>query len=320
MANGPGDRLRRYDARQGNPAWGKDYQPAIRATPQEAPRISRPTVIWSARLGRGVHLMSQPETKAAYLALFHPAVFDLHEQRVLSPAPACHPLQGSPEATGLRFPPLAGTIAIAEKLGAVKRHPKLFHDFGNGEFAWVPLPYIGDLLLFLRDEDGPYCVNWNIKLTEADFLRVGPRPLGKIRRPGVDPNADLRHQIEEGHYQAGSIRTVRLAGSQLDEGLIANLRDLFGWHGREQLASEPQRQQVLEVLRAGISGERPAYELVREAALITKLADYDVMVVFYQAVWRRDLRIDLFSPLLMTKRLVAESEDPLHRYASLFGR
>lgn len=320
MGKADEDRLKRYKTRQGTPAWGKNYQPAIRATPQEAPRISRPTVMWSALLGREVHLLSQPEVKAAFLALFHPALFDLHEQRVLPTAPACHPLQGSPAGIGLRFLKLSGTIAIAQSLGALKRHPKVFHHFGNGEFGWVPLPYVGDLLLFLRDAKGPYCVNWNIKLTEKDYLRPGPRPLGRVQRRRPDRNAELRHLIEEALYREVEIRTVRVTGTQLDEGLIANLRDLFGWHGREQTASETQRLAVLEVMCAAIDDDRPAYLVVREAAHATKLTDYDVMVVLYQAIWRRELRIDLFSPLLMTKRLVAEREDPLQRYAAWFGR
>ncbi len=319
MGNGAEERLRRYTLRQGNPAWGQDYQPAIRATPREGPRISRPTSIWSARLGREVHLLSQSETKAAYLALFHPALFDLNEQRVLSTIPVCHRLQGSPAGIWLRVPKRPGTIASAEALGVIKRHPKLFHNFGGGEFGWVPLPYIGDLLLFLRDQKGPYCVNWNVKLTEADFFRPGPRPLGKVRRD-FEATAELRHLIEEAHYREGNIRTVRVTGSEIDGSLIANLRDLFGWHGREQTASEPQRQAAIEMLRAGIGGDRPAYMLVREAAQATKLADYDIMVVLYQAVLRRELRVDLFSPLLMTKQLVAEHEDPLNRYADWFAR
>lgn len=320
MGNKPEERLKRYRARQGVPAWGRDYQPAIRATPQEAPRISRPTAMWSAKLDREVHLLSQPEVKAAYLALFHPALFDLHEQRVLSPVPTSHPLQGSPAGMGLRFPQLVGTIAIAEDLGAIKRHPKVFIDFGNGESSWVPLPYIGDLLLFLRDEEGPYCINWNIKLKEMDFHRSGPRPLGKVRRRDPDPNAELRHSIEEKHYESGHIRTVRVTSPQLDESLIANLRDLFGWHGRKHQASETQQQDAMEMLRAGIGADLPAYELVRSVAMATQLSEYDTMVMLYQGVWRRELRVDLFSPFLMTKRLVAEQEDPLLRYAAWFRR
>jgi hypothetical protein len=141
-----------------------------------------------------------------------------------------------------------------------------------------------------------------------------------VRRREPDRNAELRHLIEEALYREADIRTVRVTGTQLDEDLIANLRDLFGWHAREQVASETQRLAVLEIVRAGIDGDQPAYLLVREAASATKLAVYDVMVVFYQAIWRREFRVDLFSPLLMTKRLVAEREDPLQRYVTWFGR
>lgn len=320
MGNNPSERLKRYYDRQGAPAWGKDYRPAIRATPQEAPRVSRPTTLYSALLGRDVHLLSQPEAKAAYLALHHPALFDLHEQRMLSPAPTPHPLQGSPAGQGLRFDPLPGTVAIAESLGAIKRHPKVYYDFGGGECEWVPLPYLGDLLLFLRDEQGPYCVNWNIKLTDADYLRRGPTALGRLKRRALDPGAELRHLIEEKYYAAASIRTVRVTASQLDADLIANLRDLYGWHSREVIASETQRHTVIEMMRERLDDERPTYLLVKETAKATSLSDYDVHVVLYQAIWRRELRVDLFSPLLMTKRLSSEREDPLQRYALWFGR
>lgn len=314
------DLLKRYKARQGTPAWGKDYQPAIRATPQEAPSISRPTMMRSEMLGRDVHLLSKPEANAAFLALFHPGLFDLHEQRVLPTAPASHPLQGSPAGVGLRFPELPGTIAIAESLGALNRHRKIYYDFGGDQFEWVPLPYVGDLLLFLRDADGPYCVNWNVKLTEEDYLRPGPRRLGRVRRRQPERDAELRHLIEEALYAAARIRTVRVTGTQLDADLIANLRDLFGWHGRERTASAIQRLEILELLKSAIDGPRPAYQVVREIAAETTLTDYDVMVELYQAIWRRELRVDLFSPLLMTKRLVSEREDPLQRYGHWFRR
>lgn len=320
MGNRPEDRLRRYEERQGKPAWGKDYQPAIRATPQEAPRISRPTILRSSLLDREVHLLSQPEARAAYLAFYHPSLTDLHEQKVLSPVPVSHPLQGSPAGVGLRFEPLPGTIAVAEKLGALNRHPKVFHQFANGEYEWVPLPYVGDLLLFLHNQDGPYCVNWNIKLSEADYLKPGPALPGHHRKRNPDQKAELRHLIEEQYYSPGAIRTCRVTSTQIDVALAANLRDLFGWHGRPQAASEAQRSKVLDLLRKEIGNSRPAHVGIREAAAATKLSDYDTLVIFYQGVWRRELRVDLFSPLLMTRSLYPESADVLERYSSWFER
>ncbi|KOP61401.1 hypothetical protein OX90_00905 [Pseudomonas coronafaciens pv. porri] len=50
----------------------------------------------SRKLGRTIHLMSIPERVFAQLALFNPAVFDLHEQKMLHIDPAVHPLFGHP--------------------------------------------------------------------------------------------------------------------------------------------------------------------------------------------------------------------------------
>ena len=276
--------------------------------------------MWSPMLGREVHLLSQPETKAAFLALFHPSLIDLHEQRVLPPAPACHPLQGSPAGRGLKFPPLPGTIAIAESLGVIKRHPKVYYDFGDGTHGWVPLPFVGDLLLFLTDQDGPYCANWNVKLTEEDYLRPGPRCLGRVVRRQPNQNAELRHLIEENLYREPGIPTTRVTGSKLDADLIANLRDLFGWHTRECKASGSQRTDVLGMLKEGVGADQPTYVIVRRAAAATSLSEDQARIIFHQAVWRRELRVDLFKPLLMDRRLTAEREDPLQRYASWFRR
>ena len=320
MGNRPEDRLKRYAERQGVPAWGMNYQPAIRATPQEAPRISRPTILKSSRIGRGIHLLSISEANAALIALHHPNLLDLQEQRVLSPTPACHPLEGSPYAAGLRFASLPGTVRVAESLGVIAKHPKVFHRFGDADHAWVPLPFVGDLLLFLHDPEGPYCINWNIRLTEADYLRPGPRPLGRVRRPDPDPRAELRHQIEETHYAGAAIRTVRATGAQIDRQLAANLRDLFGWHGRAHQASLDQQHLIKGIMSAGVGEDTPAYLLVRDAAKAAQLPEYDVLVVVHQAIWRRELLVDLFSPLLMSRPLRRQCVDPLQHYSSWFGR
>lgn len=320
MGNRPEQRLKRYAERQGVPAWGMKYQPAIRATPQEAPRISRPSILKSTRVGRDIHLLSISEVNAALIALHHPNLVDLQEQRVLSPTPASHPLEGSPYASGLRFASLPGTVKVAETLGVIAKHPKVFHRFDDADHAWVPLPFVGDLLLFLSDSQGPYCVNWNIKLTQADYLRPGPMPPGRARRRDPDPQAELRHQIEEANYAGAGIRTVRTTGDQIDKHLAANLRDLFGWDGRPHQASIDQQEVIKEIMSAAIGGDTPAYLLIHDAAKIVRLPQYDVLVVVHQAIWRRELLVDLFSPILMSRPFRPQGVDPLHCYAPWFGR
>jgi hypothetical protein len=310
--------LYRYAERQGVPKWGKDYQPAIRATPQEAPAISRPTILQSAKLGREVHLLSTPETHAALFALFHPALIDLHEQRVLSPAPALHPLQGHRVSIGLTLPNVLGTVKAADQLGALSRHPKVMLVLREGP-TWVPVPYVGDLLLFLTDANGPYCVNWTVKLTEADFSRRPPSR-GRLRLLDPHPASEIRHQIEAVHYLAAVIRTHRVTSVDFDVELIANLRVLFGWHDRPSVASDEQRMHAVEIFREGIGGAKTVYKLAQEAAEAVNLPQYEAMVIFYQALWQRVLVVDLFRPVLADRPLRVEEEDPFQRYAAWFER
>ena len=49
--------------RQDPPQWGKQYDPAIRATREEAPSRSRPAQVWSERLERYCHTLSLVEQK-----------------------------------------------------------------------------------------------------------------------------------------------------------------------------------------------------------------------------------------------------------------
>lgn len=318
MRNSTEERLKRYISRQGTPAWGKDYRPAIQATPYEAPKTSRPTILKSLRLGRDVHTLSSPETRAALLALYHPALFDLHEQRVLSPVPATHPLKGHPHAVGLTLPNLLGTVVAADQLGVVSRHPKLSLVI-EGVRTWVPVPYLGDLLLFLIDEVGPYCVNWTIKATHDDFQRRHTRP-GLVQMLEPDPAVELRHQIEALHYQAASVRSQRIAGEDFHPELVHNLRELFGWLDDSDYSSAAHRDIVLDCFRQGIGSSRTLHALTQQADQATGVGEWNVRRIFHKAVWQRELSVDLFRPLLADCTLRPPSEDPLVRYAAWFAR
>jgi len=310
--------LARYIERQPEARWGSEYQPAIQATPQEAPRVSRPTILYSALLGREVHLLSTPEFQAALLALHNPNLIDLHEQKLLSCVPDTHPLFKHPLAAGLALPAVQGTLKVAQRLGTLTKHPKFFTADQGG--AWVPLPYVGDLLLFLQDEDGPYAINWTIKLTPEDFYRRGPQEFGKVRRREPDPGADWRHQLEEEYYADAGIRTVRVTGSQLNPTLIANLRDLFGWHRRAIDVDTEKKLQIFSALKERIGSESAAIEVVRNIARRVSVEEYQVKTLLYQFIWNRQLRVDLYRPLLMNRPLCKEVMDPMFLHDDWFRR
>lgn len=194
-------RLKEVLRRQDPPLWGQNYDPAIRATREEAPSRSRFAQVWSQRLGRYCHTLSSVEQDALLLVLFHPALFELHEQRILFTEPRPHPLSGHPFATGVDLPPLRGTIDVCQRLDMIKRHLwiNVDHPDGSGRVP-VPVPFIGDFLLFLQDQEGPYCVNWTIKESSDDFEK---RPVRD--RPSRNPQADCmaersRHAIEALYY------------------------------------------------------------------------------------------------------------------------
>lgn len=115
-------RLRQIMRRQDPPAWGAAYQPGIFATRDEAPSISRAVQLWSEKLQRYVHGLSGPEQAALILALHHPQLFELQEQRMLPMEKRPHPLTGHPRATGMSLPDMRGTIAVAEHLDLLKLH------------------------------------------------------------------------------------------------------------------------------------------------------------------------------------------------------
>jgi len=310
--------LARYLERQPEARWGSEYRPAIQATPQEAPRISRPTILYSALLGREVHLLSTPEFNAALLALHHPNLVDLHEQKLLSCVPDAHPFFKHPRTAGLALPAVQGTLNVAQRLGNLAKHPKFFTADHGG--AWIPFPYIGDLLLLLHDEDGPYAVNWTIKLTPEDFLRRGPQPFGQVRRREPDPGAEWRHQLEEAYYADAGIRTVRVTGSQLNPTLVANLRDLFGWHRRATNVSTEEKLDILAAFKERIGSDSAALDVVRDISHRMGIEEYQIKTLLYQFIWNRQLRVDLYRPLLVNRPLHNEVIDPMATHADWFRR
>lgn len=306
--------------RQEQPEWLSKYQPAIRATPQEAPAISRPAIVQSKRLGRGMHALSQPEMHAVMLALYHPGLVDLHEQHVLSIGPATHPLHRHDLAAGLELPGVNGTIRVADRIGKLQSHAKFFVIEEGTDGEWVPMPYVGDLLLFLNGPEGPYCVVWSIKKYRAGFDRRIPRPWGRQRGQEPDEQAEFRHQLEEEYFADAGIRMVKIAESDIDVQLRHNLREICPWHTRPEPLGE-KRMEAVTILRSFVgSTTTSALEAVRTAAKELHANDYDVKVALYQAIWAREIIVDLYAPFVIDKPMRRAKRDPLVVHAAWFAR
>jgi len=314
-------RLREIKRRQDLPRWGTQYEPAIRATRTEAPSISYAVRLWSERLQRDIHALSRIEVTAVILALFHPALLDLHEQRVLSLLPRPHPLSGHPSAVGLDLPMLEGTIAVAERLDMIDAHSLIWYrEAPASEAVPVPIPFIGDLLLFLVDDQGPYCVNWTVKKTPGDFEH-SPIAWRRVRAPNADVTRQRdRHAIEATYYEDAGIRTVRIVEHLFPSCLVANLRCLFLHSRRRELAATVE-QELESRLRASLSTGEPPLAVAMAVARRHGCACDDLLDATYRLLWLRRIPVELVdSPLFLDQPLQPECKNLVGQFQHLFAR
>ena len=310
--------------RQAEPErWGKDYQPALQTGPGELPRTSRPRTIAMEKLGkRRMVLHSGAEYSIALLALYHPNVWEIHEQRALWPVPRPHPLAGHPLGLGLNLPPFKGTLDVAERLGCLNRHPRVNVAMAGMPAHWAPQFLVGDLLLFLIDAAGPYCVNLTVKAA-ADAFVTNPfsqKPRGKTKAP--DEKVIFRQEIEAVYYQDAGIRTVQVTPEIVDIELIRNLERISLWATRDFYGHVPDgvEGKVLDFARQHVGSDLSLYGIAQAAASRFGIDVYDAKIIIRRGIWSRQVRIDLFSRVLDDQPVRPEKRDPAVVYRHLFAR
>jgi hypothetical protein len=316
-------RLQEIMRRQNVMRWGADYLPAIQATPKEAPSGSRASILTVLKLaGREMHLLSPAERALALLAIHHPFVVDIHEQAMLSPDPCPHPLFGFP---GMAIPDLAsfkGVIDVAERLGYTNLLPLVWEDAPSdpeNPLAFV-FPYIGDLLLFLSPPgETPYCVNWNIKNSEEGFKHPGA-PNSKRYRISNAVAELPRNEMERVYYADAGIRTEHLTLEQIDTHVVANLTQLFTHHAVPLGLSTDMEEELLARFQTALETGVAPYEVVQLSAARGRCTVHQARTYLWQAIWRRELRCNLFRPLLIDRPLQPENQDVLDVYGDWFRR
>lgn len=240
---------------------------------------------------------------------------------MLSPEPAEHPLWTFPNIDRSCLPPLKGMIEVAERLGYLDSLPRvkvMDPDHPESRITLV-FPWIGDLLWALKGEDGAVgCINWSVKSSYEDFKRPGPRKDGKQHTKGATRNAIARHELEEAYYDDAAIKTIRVVDEAIDHHVSANLRQLFLHHRRPLGLSEEQQWEILckykLALREGITpGEIITHFVERRCFTVDQCRS-----LLYQAIWNRQLRVDLFHPILINLPLRHETRDVIDVYADWF--
>lgn len=316
------ERLLQVQERQRHDRWSPDYVAGIFADPREAPGISTATILRPAKLGgRELHTLSFNETCTALLALYNPGCFEVFDQRSLSPTPRPHLLQGHPKADGRKLTPFKGTLDVTERLGRLAKHPKVLGRIGDRQenWPWVPFPYFADLTLCLEDEHGPYVVDWPVKDKEDDFRRRGPGK-GRSRPDEDDPAVVARTNLQEIYNADAGIRTHQVVGRSIDFHVRCNLREMFLDESYRTTIHAVARLDLIHELNASVGVDIPAYITARRLANSFKIQPREVVAIIKQGIWSRQIRVDLFQPVLMDKPLRQETQDVLSRYADWFKR
>ena len=313
-------RERTIRERQDPPKWGAAYVPGQLATAQEAPDESRPSTLYYAPLGRAIHCMSIPEKNALLLGLYSGLALELHEGRMLPPEPSAGPLAGFKPAEGQVLSGHRGTIQVAERLGVIKFHPTIkIKDSKTGQRRTIGFPLLGDLLWYLKDDAGFYAVNWSVKQSPEDFDKPHG---GSGRRP--KPDAEEAHRarqlVETEMYREVDVPTIPVANTDIPTAVSANLRQLFAWQDRTSNIEPDARQDIIETLRARIPREVPVFETLRYLLNRHGGAFYDLQGVLYQAIWRREIAVDLWTPFNIDRPIRPETRSVVVHFAQWFRR
>jgi hypothetical protein len=266
-------------------------------------------------------VLSLVELAVLLVLLYHPHMFELQEQRMLAMEPMPHPLHGHPVAAGLMLLPLAGTIAVAERLGYLHLHPHTYAEDREGRRIPVPIPWIGDFLAFLHDDKGPYCVNLTVKAETTGFSSPfrSARPTRNPDKARLHTMA--RHAIEEVYYADAGIATVRVVDADIPRSLANNLREVYLWYAREVQVDEDLRQLVIDRVRGCLLTAQAPLATLIALQLKTGLSLDTLKTVMYQAVWNRELKVDLFGgPIFPDQIWRPQTHDVLVHFQHWFAR
>ena len=315
-------------------AWGPSYEAAIWAVPGEAPTGSSPSGFRYRPFQRLMHPLSLPEAVAHALALYNPSVWEAHDNHVLSPWPAENPLSTHPIYRSRPWPATRGTLQILDSLGVASSHPRVPRltvagaavgqdgkptriEISDGNQV---LPWIGDLLLFLKDEHGNvWLVEWDIKSESGKHAQ----PWAGDWRPGRNAAALAKAEIREAAYVPYmadmGIPIRRVAADQIPPVVGANLVRLCQRYAREVALPPTLITELIEAFRDALrTGELPMDAIGRlvrgheEKQAATRVLDH--------CVWERRFAVDLWQPLTVDHPLRPERVDVLHHFSHLFAR
>ncbi|MDP3513750.1 MAG: hypothetical protein Q8S20_13475, partial [Sulfuritalea sp.] len=154
--------------------------------------------------------------------------------------------------------------------------------------------------------------------TYRAFKCPPPKANGKPRRQQESRLALTRHELHKEYFASAHIRSLELAGEAFDFHVAANLRQLFLHHRRPVTLPAELKEEILEKFRAALATGVPPIEVLLIYTERGRCTLHQCRDLFYQFVWNRELRLDLFQPVLIDRPMHAEERDVIEIYADWF--
>jgi hypothetical protein len=224
------------------------------------------------------------------------------------------------------LPASPGTLYVAEQLGYLSLHPTVkdtvLDEDGMQKSYPVPFPYIGDLLLYLCDQLGVYCVNWTVKEDEEDFTHPNWQKRSSTSRSEsyLIRKETARHEIESAYYSAMKIRTEHIVHKSFQAVVISNLELLHRFVAKQIVFADDVYEDMLRAYLVGMVNQVVPVDTIQRLALRHRRTIIDCMAVLYRAIWHRQLRVDLYHPIVPDKVLRPETKDFLDEIRHLYRR
>lgn len=321
-------RYRRFRERQSKIQWGPSYEPAIKAVRGEAPSSSSPGTLPATGLSRVIHAMSWPEKVAASLALYANP-FELHDQHVFYPSSMQHPLAYHPLYCDRPWPVTEGTFALAEKLGLARWHPSAWDDRAecpspdeaeqDAMGAWEIGAWIGDFLLFLKDDKGePYILFWDVKKSAEDHGKPGGELIRRLSAQ-ESARAQARSTVCAAYAEQLGSRIVDVSSEIIPRSLATTLVSLCRASAADVDLPPTAVADLLCAFQIGVGTGEPARHIAKRFLSTEQDLRYAKSLLEI-AVWQRRVRVDLHQPVLWDRPLLPERKDVLAEFAQLFSR
>lgn len=218
----------------------------------------------------------------------------------------------------MSLPHLRGTVDVTERLGALKWHPTVVLPRQGEAGVHVPFPWVGDLLLFLQLDSGPFCVDWNVKQRRGDHDKPFRGSTRKVPSKSAIERASVRYAVQSTYYRDAGIASKNVSLEEIPFAVCRNLECLFLETKRTIPLSHEDEEDIVDKfavgMRDGVLPMTTCEHLARRYGVDRSISRR----VLYQSIWFRKLRVDLYSPILMDKPLIPERIDVLESFAHWF--